>query len=375
MNEIINVIIYSKSNILESYDHVLKGEGIRVVGFSNDFTRVKAYMVLYKKAVVFVDEAILNSDMDSTFSYISERGLGILLSVERATGGTLLSRYKVADSIYTPQTTLSDIYINSVCRKIKELYRQLGLNNAQSSNDNNVRISMSEDRKTGMYQKREINVEPTKPSYAQTTNSPNSALLQKHMGKNRFSKVIAIGASTGGPETLARVLAGFSGQMNEPILIVQHMPEMFTDMFAKRMNRECAITVLEPEDGDPILGGVAYIAPGGKQMVVEESGGNFFIKVLPRDKSYVNNPAVDVLFNSVADIFASKTIAVILTGMGKDGAKGMLRIKNSGGYTIGQDEKTCIVYGMPNAAFAIGAVNIQMPDTDIPVHIRNILRK
>ncbi len=378
MNEIINVIVYSNSNTLGSYDHVLKGEGIRVVGFSDDFTRLKAYIVLYKKAIVFVDDKVIKTDLEEVFSYIAEKNLGILLSLSKAAGGNLLSKYKVSDSVFTPQSTISDIYINSVCRKIEELYRQANLDVQSPSNSvgSNVRISLSDEKKSSVYQTRDVKIEPIfKTSQTQSLSGPNKALLDKHRSKNRFNKIIAIGASTGGPETLARVLSGFSGQMNEPILIVQHMPEMFTDMFAKRMNRECEITVIEPADGDPILGGVAYVAPGGKQMIVEEDCGNFFIKVLPRDQNYVNNPSVDVLFNSVADIFASKTIAVILTGMGKDGAKGMLRIKNRGGYTIGQDEKTSIVYGMPNAAHAIGAVNIQMPDVDVPVHIRNILKR
>lgn len=172
------------------------------------------------------------------------------------------------------------------------------------------------------------------------------------------STVIAIGASTGGPEAILAVLECLPP--NTPgIVIVQHMPPVFTRMYAERLNRLCKIEVKEAENGDIVRNGLALIAPGDFHMTLVKQGNNYAVKLFHSDKVSGHRPSVDVLFSSVADTAKSNSIGVILTGMGKDGAEGLLKMKKQGAYTIGQDKESCVVYGMPMVAYNIGAVSIQ----------------
>jgi len=173
-------------------------------------------------------------------------------------------------------------------------------------------------------------------------------------------RVIAIGASTGGVEALITLLSAFPENC-PPTVVTQHMPATFTNSFAARLDRLCAAHVSEARDGDPLQVGRIYIAPGGARHM-EVAGLNTHIIRL-RDAEPVNGhrPSVDVLFNSVAATCGARAASVILTGMGKDGAKGMLAMRQAGARTFGQDESTCVVYGMPKAAHEIGAVERQAP--------------
>lgn len=167
-------------------------------------------------------------------------------------------------------------------------------------------------------------------------------------------KVIAIGASTGGTEALRYFLRNIPA--NAPgILITQHMPPGFTKSFADQVNNICEITVKEATDGEKIMRGHAYIAPGGRHMELMRSGAKYFIKV--RDGALVNRhkPSVDVLFDSVAKNAGQNAVGIIMTGMGKDGANGLLRMRESGARTIAQDEKSSVVFGMPKEAIRINA--------------------
>ncbi len=193
--------------------------------------------------------------------------------------------------------------------------------------------------------KKELNnqIQANTTSLAQTTN-----------------KILAIGASTGGTEALKDVLIGLP--RNAPgTIIVQHMPANFTAPFAQRLNSLCAMEVREAKNGDSITPGVVLVAPGDYHMVVRRSGARYYVEIGSGEKVSGHRPSVDVLFNSVAKIAGSNAIGVILTGMGSDGAKGLLAMKNAGARTIGQDEASCVVYGMPKVAHEIGAVEKQMP--------------
>lgn len=172
------------------------------------------------------------------------------------------------------------------------------------------------------------------------------------------STVIAIGASTGGPEAILEVLEDLPQDI-PGIVIVQHMPPVFTKMYAERLNRLCKIEVKEAENGDVLRKGLALIAPGDYHMVLTKQGTNYAVKLYQSDKVSGHRPSVDVLFNSVAEVAKKNAIGVIMTGMGKDGADGLLNMKNHGAYTIGQDKESCVVYGMPMVAYNIGAVKIQ----------------
>ena len=172
------------------------------------------------------------------------------------------------------------------------------------------------------------------------------------------NKILAIGASTGGTEAIKDVLMGLP--RNAPgTVIVQHMPANFTAAFAQRLNSLCAMEVREAKNGDSITPGVVLIAPGDYHMVVRRSGARYYVEIGSGDKVSGHRPSVDVLFHSVAKIAGANAIGVILTGMGSDGAKGLLSMKNAGAKTLGQDEESCIVYGMPKTAFEIGAVQKQ----------------
>ncbi len=181
---------------------------------------------------------------------------------------------------------------------------------------------------------------------------------------NHTNQVIAIGASTGGTEAIRTVLKSMPEDC-PGIVIVQHMPEVFTRQFADRLNQECLIQVKEAESGDQIVKGKALIAPGDKHMLVKRTGANYYVDVKAGPLVNRHMPSVDVLFKSAARYVGGNGVGVILTGMGKDGAQGMLEMKNAGCFTIAQNEETCIVYGMPKEAVKIGAVDQIVPLNEI----------
>lgn len=170
--------------------------------------------------------------------------------------------------------------------------------------------------------------------------------------------IIAIGASTGGTEATLKILKEMPKD-SPGILITQHMPSGFTKMYADRLNRICAMEVREAVDGDRVEKGLALVAPGDKHLKLKKDEKGYYVSCKTGDKVSGHCPSVDVLFNSVAETAGKNSVGIILTGMGKDGAQGLLNMKNSGAYTIGQDEKSSVVYGMPMAAYNIGAVTVQ----------------
>lgn len=177
----------------------------------------------------------------------------------------------------------------------------------------------------------------------------------------RSDSLIAVGASTGGTEALRVVLKAMPSDC-PPIVIVQHMPEVFTRAFANRLDSECALTVKEAEEGDRLQPGRAYVAPGNLHMMVDRGGGSG-LAIRLKDGPLVSRhrPSADVLFRSVAISAGSKAVGVILTGMGDDGAQGMLEMKEAGAINIAQDETSCVVFGMPREAIACGAVDVVLP--------------
>lgn len=186
--------------------------------------------------------------------------------------------------------------------------------------------------------------------------------------------IIAMGASTGGTEALFRIIKSLPKEM-PGILIVQHIPSVFSRMFAERLNRETNLKVKEAENGDYIEQGQVLIAPGGKHMRIRRIAGRYKVIIFEGAKVNGHSPSIDVLFESVAKEAGEEAIGIILTGMGYDGAKGLLAIRRKGGRTIGQDEATSVVYGMPKAAFNIGAVEKQAPLERIPTVLLGMLEK
>lgn len=223
------------------------------------------------------------------------------------------------------------------------------------------------------------NAKPRLPSLATavptTATTASSAPTRSHLPiRSTGVDLIAIGASTGGTEAILEVVRHFPAQM-PGVVITQHMPAGFTAMYAERLNRICKMEVREAKHGDKVQRGLILLAPGGLQMRVVRMGAGYAVSCTEEDKVSGHRPSVDVLFDSVASIAKNRAIGVLLTGMGADGAMGMLRMRKAGAYTVGQDKETCVVYGMPMEAFKIGAVCTQAPLGSIAQTVINRLAK
>lgn len=171
-------------------------------------------------------------------------------------------------------------------------------------------------------------------------------------------KIIFVGASTGGTEAIKEFLQGVPADC-PPILVVQHMPETFTASFARRLDGICAPRVIEAQGNEKVEPGTVYIAPGHSHMLIRRAASGYVTELASTPPVNRHRPSVDVLFDSAAALVGNKAVGVILTGMGKDGAQGLLRMRQAGAKTFGQDEASCVVYGMPREAFLIGAVDEQ----------------
>ena len=212
--------------------------------------------------------------------------------------------------------------------------------------------------KLGRISANQIKVEPKLSADAILQKKTDLSLLKT------TEKVVAVGASTGGTEALRQFLMELP--LDCPgVVIVQHMPELFTKQFALRLDGLCAITVKEAEDGDNVLRGQALIAHGSSHLILKRSGARYYVEV--KDGPLVNRhkPSVDVLFRSTARYAGRNAIGIIMTGMGADGAKGLLEMKTAGATTIAQDEKSCVVFGMPREAIALGAADYVLPLNEI----------
>lgn len=179
-------------------------------------------------------------------------------------------------------------------------------------------------------------------------------------GIRRSDIVVALGASTGGTEALEQVIRNFPEDM-PPVVVVQHMPAGFTKLYSERLNRSCKVEVKEAEDGDRLRKGLVIIGAGEHQLKLCRDGKGYYVTSRKGEKVSGHCPSVDVLFTSVAEVAKENAIGAILTGMGRDGADGLLKMRNAGAFTVGQDKETCVVYGMPMEAYKIGAVQVQAP--------------
>lgn len=184
--------------------------------------------------------------------------------------------------------------------------------------------------------------------------------------KRKSYRLVAIGTSTGGPVALQRVLTQLPGNFPAPIVLIQHMPAAFTKAFAERLDKLCRISVKEAEDGDVLRPGLALLAPGGKQMMVDPRG---VVKILPGDERLNYKPCVDITFGSAAKSFADKVLAVVLTGMGADGREGARLLKQGGSQVWAQDEASCVIYGMPMAIVKANLADAVYSLDDIGRHL------
>lgn len=215
---------------------------------------------------------------------------------------------------------------------------------------------------------------PPRPSGAMRVFKPLG--VKPIAGRRGKSEIVAIGISTGGPNALNQMLPRLPGDLGVPVLIVQHMPPVFTKSLAASLDKKCALTVKEAVNGENILPNVVYIAPGGKQMklVAGTDGQNRRIKITDDPPENSCKPSVDYLFRSVADYYVGRATAVIMTGMGSDGTLGLDVLKQKSAFIIGQDEASCIVYGMPKAPAELGYLDIVAPLGKIAEEIVNSVK-
>jgi two-component system, chemotaxis family, protein-glutamate methylesterase/glutaminase len=209
--------------------------------------------------------------------------------------------------------------------------------------------------------------EPAQPAAPPPATTPPPAAAPKAASVRAFpgpcqapNTLIAIGGSTGGTEAIARVLCGLPKD-SPGVLVVQHIPPVFSRAFASRLNDMCALEVKEAEDGDSLRPGLALVAPGDFHMVLRKQGARYFVNVKGGPKVCYQRPSVDVLFFSVAETAGPSATAALLTGMGADGAQGLLKIRQTGAHTIAQDEASCVVFGMPREAIELGAAEKVLP--------------
>lgn len=208
---------------------------------------------------------------------------------------------------------------------------------------------------------------------AAPTPKPNPAPPPGKRAKLKKSEaIIALGASTGGTEALESVIKNFPAD-TPPVIIVQHMPAGFTKLYSERLNRSCKMQVKEAQDGDRLERGLIIVGAGDFHLRLCRDARGWYVSSKPGEKVSGHCPSVDVMFNSVADVAGPLAIGAILTGMGRDGADGLLRMRNAGAFTIGQDKESCVVYGMPMEAYNCGAVEVQAPLNKIAEIILNQL--
>ena len=216
---------------------------------------------------------------------------------------------------------------------------------------------------------------PVPPLKVDAKNSAD-AVLERRAPRLNFEttdKLIAIGASTGGTEAIKELLIAMPAD-SPGIVITQHIPQAFSAPFAARMNSVCEMTVFEASDGQQIVPGHVYIAPGDKHLIVERSGARFICRLNDGPRVNRHKPAVDVLFRSVAQNIGANAIGVILTGMGDDGALGLQEMKEAGSVTVAQDENTSVVWGMPGEAVKLGCVDYVLPLNSIAPRLVNLLK-
>ncbi len=207
----------------------------------------------------------------------------------------------------------------------------------------------------------------------QANRAPLKVTPAQRVGK-ASNKIIAIGASTGGTEAIRELLLMMPVD-SPPMVITQHIPPVFSASFAKRLDGLMPLTIHEACDGDKLMGGHVYIAPGDKQMQIRQKGSHYYCHVYDGERVNLHKPSVEVLFDSVTAICAKNTICIMLTGMGADGAEAMLRMKEAGSYNIIQDQNSSVVWGMPGAAAELGAGDKILPLSNIAGHIVTLLKR
>ena len=343
------------------------------MGFATKKSRIKVLIVDDSAVIRQTLENILNSDKDievigtAADPYIAAQKIEkeipdvITLDVEmpRMDGLTFLKKIMTQHPIPVvicsaltergAETTLKAMELGAV-----DIIQKPRLGAKGFLEESSIRISdavkAASKAKLHLLRKTFIDVPPKLTADAVIPRARSKAMIQT------TDRVVVLGASTGGTEAIRYFLGSLP--LDAPgMVIVQHMPEHFTKAFANRLDSTCRVTVKEAENGDSVIQGRVLIAPGNLHTLLKRSGAKYYVEVKDGPLVSRHRPSVDVLFRSAARYAGSNTVAIIMTGMGDDGARGMLEIKQSGGYTIAQDEASCVVFGMPKEAIKLGAVD------------------
>ena len=340
--------------------YIRQDEQIDIVGTAGDAYSARDMIVKYEPDVMMLDVEMPRMDGIAFLKkLLPQYYIPTIVISSRADSGAAASEAGAVEFIAKPVTRTGaemQKFSDTVCVAIKRAHSKSsisriarGIPSKQNVADvpelNGVRISPLI---------KPVSVGTEDVGTVQKTISPTSRGIRKS------DIVVALGASTGGTEALEQVIKGFPEDM-PPVIVVQHMPAGFTRMYSERLNRNCRVEVKEAEDGDRLRSGLVIIGAGEHHLRLCRDSKGYYISSKQGEKVSGHCPSVDVMFTSVAEVAKENAIGAILTGMGKDGANGLLKMKNAGAYTIGQDKETCVVYGMPMEAYKIGAVIQQAP--------------
>ncbi len=325
-NTINYYVIAEKSTYFFVAAQISKHNHFRSNGFTDNFIQARIHLEKNKQDLVIVYKNIgKNEDFKSLFEFFDDNNIRSIAVCKNVREGFEMLHLGATDMVTMPET-YNDItiysFINSLVIKLRALSKL--------------------DKKNARH------------------------LKNTHQSDKEVDKIVMIGASMGGTEAIQKILCSMPPQ-SPPILITQHMPPIFTKMYAEKLHKTCGISVWEGKDGDKLQPGLAIIAPGDKHMEVVKKNNSYYITCYDGVKVDGHCPSVNVLFQSAAKSVGENAIGVILTGMGSDGARGLLEMKSAGAYTIGQNKESSVVYGMPKVAYDIGAVSRQE-------HIDNIAR-
>jgi len=299
-----------------------------------------------------------------------------------------------SDFITKPNGSVS-ADINSVADKLIELVSSYGGQSARRNGKlvlgldyyhrlaNERAIARKLEVTMGEQKAKEFLANETKPPVPKIEDKPFASLTKKDKAPAVITPVraegkidiIAIGISTGGPNALREVFKDIDPNLKQPVLVVQHMPEGFTKEFAASLDKICPLHVKEAEDGEVIKSGTIYIAPGNHHIIAKPGAAGYVIGLNQEPPRNGHRPSADVLFESVAKLFLNKSLGVIMTGMGKDGAVQLAEMRKAGAWTLGQDEKSSIVYGMPKVAYELGAVQRQVSLENMAAEISKLAKE
>lgn len=400
----INVLICDDSALMRNLiSRVIDGtEGMTVVGKAMNGQFLIEKLPILKPDVIILDIEMPVMNGIGFLKYRKENHIDvpvIILSSIAEKGAAVTMQcleLGAVDFITKPNGSVS-ADISSVAERLVELISSYGGSYARRKNGKFVRGSdfytrLAEDKAVerkltatmGEAKAKEFlaTTKASEPKTATTskfdfsfTNASKEPAVVTPLRSGGKIEIIAIGISTGGPNALREVFRDIDPHLKQPILVVQHMPAGFTKEFANSLDKICPLSVKEAEDGDNIESGHIYIAPGNYHILVEQSMGRRVIRLSQEPQRNGHRPSADVLFESVAKIYQNKALGVIMTGMGKDGAVELAEMRKQGAWTLGQDEKSAVVYGMPKVAYELGGVQKQVSLENMASEISKIAKE